>query len=197
MTHYDHGVFMKGRLTNLNMSWILSRLKRGIMPSNRFQLSFMSNVKIYTRCDAQSMCAKSARNVIEKLINMHEQNKVGFRDIMEMLDVCDNPEKPDQSERYISQQGCNTLALLVVEEAILQFEEQFRSRDTSDTMREAIFESLEELIMRLKHYRNDNKSEGLRIFILKFQGRGVEYLKELSQIKDVDVVLEKRIHSFL
>lgn len=106
-----------------------------------------------------------------------------------------------RQERYLSQYKCNVLALMILEEAYLQLEESSNSTNSSgangfdkfclSSTDSYVLESIGALIAELKSstdYKSktniDVVDEKIRLFQIKFGGHGMEYLKELSKIKN-------------
>jgi len=131
------------------------------------------------------------------------------RVVMEILDLCMEPETETETyhqveggamnqlryyskDRFLSTYKCNILALMILEEAILQFEDfnKYEMGSTGSSVVETmLMGSLETLIQELKS--SDYKSridvevldERLQLFQLKFKGEGIEFLKRLSKAK--------------
>jgi len=198
-------------------------ISRYINISNRYRIHFFSNIIPYNkRCDPQSQCAQSARKLLSVLRAFHSRNPTmelyddnvaavhAKRVVMEILDLCMEPETETETyhqveggamnqlryyskDRFLSTYKCNILALMILEEAILQFEDfnKYEMGSTGSSVVETmLMGSLETLIQELKS--SDYKSkidvevldERLQLFQLKFKGEGIEFLKRLSKAKN-------------
>lgn len=97
------------------------------------------------------------------------------------------------SERYFSVHKCNVLALMIVEEAVLQFQDSVKHdvffSMNSSSVEASTLETLERLIDEVKSSKYSSKTnsdvldEKLRIYTLKFTGQGMQYLSELSKAR--------------
>jgi hypothetical protein len=192
-------------------------MMKKIALSNRFKVTLFSNIIPYNkRCDIQSQCGQSAQKLLNVLHTFHSQNANSDlyceseeaievrRRVMRILDLSSDIDGTDETyhnvghtnkcinkdldQKYLSQYKCNTFALMILEEAILQFEEFkcYGSQGRGMTfINNQILNSLETLINEMKssEYKSqigiDFIDERIQLFKLKFRGNGVEYLKQL------------------
>lgn len=174
------------------------------------------------RCDSQSKCAECARKLLailhhyhstymwHKINDNHDKSFEYLEIVMALLDLKYDSRIPGSihlhtdltgapknefiiQERYLSQHKCNKLALMILKEALFQFQDSVKHGkfDINDQSVDAyVLESIETLkeMIQSKEYSSktniDAIDEKLRIYTYKFQGNGVKYLKELSESKN-------------
>ena len=169
--------------------------------------SFRTKMMVFwrvSRCDIQSTCAEQARILIklivsdiEKFYNSNKdqckgavfQGKIPIiskecRDLIKaLLDRCGESETTQ--DNFLTLHNCNALALLTIEEALMQVETGMASAHEI-SMKEKVMKVLEGLQINLR----DNYSPTIGIPIiaakldlkkLQYTGKGMEYLKLLSK----------------
>ena len=173
------------------------------------------------RCDPQSKCAECTRKLLAilhhfhstymwyKINDNHEKSFEYLEIIMALLDLKFDSRIPGSihlhtdmtgapkndfivQERYLSQYKCNKLALMILKEALFQFQDSVKHGkfDINDQSIDAyVLESIETLKEMIQSREYSSKTniesidEKLRIYTYKFEGNGVKYLKELSESK--------------
>lgn len=173
------------------------------------------------RCDHQSKCAECSRKLLAilrhyhstyswyKLNDNHDKSQEYLDILMALLDLKYDSKIPPSihahtdlsgvakneyiiQERYLSQHKCNKLALMILNEALLQFQDslKYSKFDINDESVDSyILESIEYLktLVTSKEYSPttniDFLNEKLRIYTYKFEGNGMKYLSELSKSK--------------
>ena len=156
-----------------------------------------------TRCDSLSACARQARKVV-KLIrddlvnNNYDASTTSYRawrlSIIPLISKQCKDEifdaLNDGEEKYLSVYKCNCIALLIVEEAISQIDDESVVGDYD-------FNSNIKLVLNSLYSEfNDSgkytaciqnfpsKSENLKLEELKYCGKGIEYLKLKAERKN-------------
>jgi len=95
-------------------------------------------------------------------------------------------------ERYLSHYKCNVVALMILEEAMLIFQEEVggdaSNLNTIDTLLLASLEFLIDEFKKTPPYRSkvdiEMVDEKIRLFQLKFKGHGIDYLMEARKRKN-------------
>jgi hypothetical protein len=155
-----------------------------------------------TRCDSLSACARQARKLV-KLIrddltnNNHNASTSYGASRLSIIPLISKQCKDeifdvlnDGEERYLSVYKCNCIALLIIEEAISQINDESVVGDYD-------FNSSIKLILNSLHTEFDtdsgkytayiqnfpSKSENLKLEKLKYCGKGIEYLKLKAERK--------------
>jgi hypothetical protein len=158
------------------------------------------------RCDPQSKCAKCARQILYILRQFHTNNityvlydlnndtsKEVHEKIYKILNTLDPDGVVESSSSFsdlLDIYKCNRFACLILEEAIIVYEEY--NKNELDKMaltstERSVMESLEYILEDLRSDRYSGKGscaemdKKLDMFELKFKGYGVEYLKKMAQ----------------
>jgi hypothetical protein len=184
--------------------------------------NFFNLFKKNSRCDIQSKCHECSRKLLAVIRHFHSnyhhtdlmqsQDEISteYRSIVFNLldlvldekipkvihlhtDLCGNPKNVFLSkERYLSRYNCNAIAMLVLEEAILQFKESLKieSRGKIDTEEQMnTLDTLELLVLELQgpKYKSEIgipfEDEKMKLFKLQFTGKGIQYLEAMCQKK--------------
>jgi len=187
------------------------------------KFNFLNIFRKNSRCDIQSKCHECSRKLLAVIRHFHanyqhtdlmqSQDEISteYRSIIFSLldlvfdekipkvihlytDLSGNPRNVYVSkERYLSRYHCNAIAMLVLEEAILQFKESLKieSRGKIDTEEQMnTLDTLELLVLELQgpKYKSEIgipfEDEKMKLFKLQFTGKGIQYLEAMCKKKN-------------
>jgi len=141
---------------------------------------------------SQDEISTEYRSIVFNLLDLVLDEKIP-KPIHMNTDLCGNTKNVYLSkERYLSRYQCNAIALLVLEESILQFKEALKieSRGKVETEEQMnTLDTIELLMLELQgpKYKSEIgipfEDEKMKLFKLQFTGKGIQYLEAMCQKK--------------